>query len=227
MGNCRTDPGQYGSPSGWKKWPMKKKPVPLALKVGILSALIPGPLWQTPALSNLVTWWQGRCSDSLLNLLRVYKEEKIQLPVTTTFAFSVLKKWGMGPILVSRLKWSNTWQWTWELWRWPSDGWIHGIHLCQRCFRTISLRIPSAFGSLGKSPRNPFISWISILSMDQMPLQPWVQEQKSNTLFSGAVDESSHSYERDPLGFCSRNRAHGWCLPQERLSRLKITTMCT
>ena len=32
----------------------------------------------------------------LLNLLRVYKEEQIQLPVTTTFAFSVFEEVGHG-----------------------------------------------------------------------------------------------------------------------------------
>ena len=33
----------------------------------------------------------------LLNLLRIYKEENVQLPVTTHFAFSVFEEVGHGP----------------------------------------------------------------------------------------------------------------------------------
>ncbi len=129
-----------------------------------------------------------------------------QLPVTTPLPFQSLKKLGHG--LIQYSGWSGRGRGSGHrgYGRWPSDGWIHGIHLCQRRFWTVPPRFRRG-GSLGKSKKS-LINWISILSMDRMPLQPWART-KSNMPPSEQGSESSHSHmSADSVVTW---RAHGRC----------------
>ena len=132
----------------------------------------------------------------LLNLLRIYKEEKIELPVTTHFAFSVFEEVGHGAnsnIPAQVVEYLAV-----DMGAMGDDQ--------QTDEYTVSICVKDASGpyhydfrqhlvALAKVQDIPF-SWISIHFMDRTLQQPCLQGAEVKHALLGAGIESSHSYER-------------------------------
>ena len=76
----------------------------LGIEVGDFISFDPRTVVTETGLSSLVIWTIRSAQRFCLICFVFYMEEKIELPVTTHFAFQFLKKWGTVLTLISLLR---------------------------------------------------------------------------------------------------------------------------
>ncbi len=187
----------------------------LGIEVGdFVSSLIPNHCDRYWPYQISSSRWQGESAAGFW-IFCVYKEERIQLPVTTPLPLSVFEEGGTG-LRVFQLE---VVEYLAVIWGYGMTSWRMNTRYpsVSKIFRTISLRIRQYLVAFGKKPKKSLISWISILSMDQ-DASAAMSAGAEVKQFSRSRNQSSHSMWATHLD-SSSNRAHGRCLPQERLSR--------
>ena len=131
----------------------------------------------------------------MLNLLRVYKEENIQLPVTTHFAFSVFEEVGHGANSSLPEQAVEYWRLIWALWVTISRQMIYGFHLCQDASGPYHYGFRQHLVNLAKGQNIPYkLDIYPFYGSDASAAMSAGAEVKHALL--GAGIESSHSYER-------------------------------